>query len=209
MKYADVREVKPMLDDLFKTYLQAQQQGRGQQANPLAAMFGGGGGGGNGRGGGGSAVRMTLAVDEQNSLILVNSSQELFDEVESVVAELDETARQANRLIKVIQLKNADASLIQQSLTNLMPRVTVSSSRTGSSRTSSSSGNTPGASSQGSSSSQQDAINRAIQDRIRQRFQGGGGGGSTSPFGGGRGTGGSTRGGFGGRGSGGGGFRGF
>ncbi len=212
VKYADVREVKPMLDDLFKTYLQAQQQGRGQQANPLAAMFGGGGGGGNGRGGGGSAVRMTLAVDEQNSLILVNSSQELFDEVESVVAELDETARQANRLIKVIQLKNADASLIQQSLTNLMPRVTVSSSRTGSSRTSSSSGNTPGASSQGSSSSQQDAINRAIQDRIRQRFQGGGGGGSTSPFGGGRGTGGSTRGGFGGfggRGSGGGGFRGF
>ena len=79
VKYADVREIKPMLDDLFKTYLQAQQQGRGQQANPLAAMFGGGGGGGNGRGGG-NTVRMTLAIDEQNSLILVNSSQELFED---------------------------------------------------------------------------------------------------------------------------------
>ena len=115
VEYADVQEVKSMLDDLFKTYLEAQNQGRQQQQNPLAAMFGGAGGG---RGGNNEAaqVRMHLAVDQQNSLILVNSSQELFDEVDKVVKGLDQAAQQANKLIRVIQLKNADASMIQQSL---------------------------------------------------------------------------------------------
>ena len=201
VEHADVSDVKSMLDQLFKTYLEAQGGGRQQQQqNPLAAMFGGGATGG--RGNEATQVRMTLAVDQQNSLILVNSSQELFDEVERVVGELDDAAQKANRLIRVIQLKNADATTIQQSLTNLLPRVSISSSRTGSSSSGSSSNQSDNKSgSSAAEAAQREAFNRAIQ----QRFGGGTGGrGTGTQGGGGRGS----FGGGGGRGPGGGG-RGF
>ncbi|MEQ9411375.1 MAG: hypothetical protein RIK87_26915 [Fuerstiella sp.] len=206
--HADVADVKNMLDQLFKTYLEAQGgNSRQQQQNPLAAMFGGGG-----RGGAddpASQVRMHLAVDQQNSLILVNSSQALYDEVEKVVQGLDRAARDANRLIRVIQLKNADATMIQQSLNSLLPRVTISSSSTNSPGSSSSSG-TGGQSRPdsggGGGGGDQEAFQRMIQERMRQRAAGGDGGGrgggGRSPFGG---AGGLQRGGFGGQRGGGGG----
>ncbi len=198
--YADVNDVKNMLDDLFKTYLEAQSQGRNsQQQNPLAAMFGGGGRGGSGNEA--AQVRMHLTVDQQNSLILVNSSLELFEAVESVVKDLDTAAKDANRMIRVIQLKNADATMIQQSLTSLLPRVSVSSSSTSGRSSSSNSGdnNARGGNddnnraAEAAQQAQREAFMRAMQQRGAQ----GGGGGAQ--------RGGGGRGGFGGGGFGGGG----
>lgn len=208
VEHAEVDAVASQVRDLFKPYMEVpQQQGRGQQQNPLAMMFGGGGA----NAGAVNQVRMTLAVDNQTSILTINSSQEIFDEVQGVVNRLDEAARLARPTVRSIQLKNADATLIQQMLTSLLPRVSVSSSA-------SSGGNKPSGSSgqsnrDSNNNSGQDAINRAIQDRIRERLGGGGGrdtggrpGGNTGGFGGGRpgggGTfgGGSRRGGGGGRG---------
>lgn len=192
VSHADVRDVKSMLDQLFKTYLEPQGNGRQQQQNPLAAMFGGGAGGRNNEA---TQIRMTLAVDEQNSLILVNSSQELFEEVEQVVGQLDKAAQDANRLIRVIQLKNADATMIQQSLTNLLPRVSVTTSRTnsGSSSSSGSSSDNGGddKARQAAEQAQREAFQRAMQQRFQQQRGGGNtGGGRPGGFGGGRGFGG-------------------
>jgi type II secretory pathway component GspD/PulD (secretin) len=195
VEHADVNDVAALVQDVFKPYLEAQGQNRQQQQNPLAAVFGGGGGG---RGGDNDAgqIRMTLGVDSQTSTLLISSSQALFEEVEFVVRGLDENARAANRMVRPIQLKNADPILIQQVLTNLLPRVSVTASST---RTPSSPGasGTPGQPG-GGSNPQQEAINRAIQERIR----GGGGRGTGGAPGGGRGgfggTPGGGRGGFGG-----------
>lgn len=190
--HADVRDVKSMLDQLFKTYLEPQGNGRQQQQqNPLAAMFGGGGG----RNNEATQIRMTLAVDEQNSLILVNSSQDLFEEVEDVVGALDQAAQDANRLIRVIQLKNADATMIQQSLTNLLPRVSVTSSRTnsssgGSGSSGGSSGGNDDKARQAAEQAQREAFQRAIQQRFQQQRGGGGGGNPGGSRQGGRGFGG-------------------
>ncbi len=198
VEHADVNEVAALLGDVFKPYLEAQGQNRQQQQNPLAAVFGGGGG----RGGDDdtSQVRMTLGVDAQTSTLLVSSSLALFDEVEFVVRGLDDRAKSANRMVRPIQLKNADPVLIQQVLTNLLPRVSVTASTT---RTSSGSGSSgaPGGQSSPGGNPQQDAINKAIQDRIR----GAGGGGRTGggPSGGRGGFGGATGGGRGGFGGGG------
>ena len=195
VEHADVNDVAALLRDIFKPYLEAQGQNRQQQQNPLAAVFGGGGG----RGGDNEAtqIRMTLGVDAQTSTILVSSSQALFEEVEFVVQGLDDRARIANRMVRPIQLKNADPVLIQQVLTNLLPRVSVSASST---RTSSGSGGSgaPGGQASPASNPQQEAINRAIQERIRGA--GGGGGGGRGGFGGGGAPGGG-RGGFGGGGA--------
>ncbi|MFY9257045.1 MAG: secretin N-terminal domain-containing protein [Fuerstiella sp.] len=184
VEYADVRDVESHLKEVFKVYTESQGGGRQQQQNPFAAMLGGGGG----RGGDDAAqqVRMMIAADTQTSTLTVNCNQSLFEEVELVVRQLDESTRIANPGIRVIQLKNADASMIQQSISALIPRVSVSSSRTGGSGTSGSntSGSSGGDSSGGSSSNpQQDAFNRMMQMR---------GGGGTTPGGGRTGFGGGT-----------------
>lgn len=204
VKYADVNDVSTLLQSVFKPYMEASGGGKQQQQNPLAAMLGGGGGGG--RGGGNTAatqVRMTLGVDSQTSTITINSSQEIFEEVEGVVLQMDDAAKTAKPTVLPIQLKNADATVIQQMLQGLMPRVSISSSSTNSSRNGSTSKATgsSGGSSDAAAKAQQDAIRQAIQ----QRAQGGGttGGGRTGA-GGTRGAGGGTTA----RGAGGGGTRG-
>ncbi len=204
VEYADVRDVESHLKEVFKVYTEAQGGGRQQQQNPLAAMLGGGGGG---RGGDESAqqVRMMIAVDVQTSTLTVNCNQALFDEVQMVVTQLDESTRTANPGIRVIQLKHADASMIQQSISALIPRVSVTSSRTNSGSSNTSGGtSTPAAGSTTPSATpsnpQQDAFNRLMQMRGAgggaNPFGGAGGGGrGTGTGGGGRGTGGGGRGG--------------
>ena len=201
VEHADVNQVATLLGDVFKPYLEAQGQNRQQQQNPLAAVFGGGGGGGRGGNNEAGQVRMTLGVDTQTSTILISSSQALFDEVEFVVRGLDDRAKTANRMVRPIQLKNADPILIQQVLANLLPRVSVTASSTRPSprpSPSSSTSGTPGGRPSSGSNPQQDAINRAIQERMRGGRGTGGGtsGGGRSGFGGG--TSGGGRGGFGG-----------
>ena len=213
VEYADVRDVESHLKEVFKVYTEAQGGGRQQQQNPLAAMLGGSGG----RGGNDPAqqVRMMIAADVQTSTLTINCNQALFDEVQMVVTQLDESTRTANPGIRVIQLKHADASMIQQSISALIPRVSVSASRTNSSSTNGGA-STPAAGGAptggGPSNPQQDAFNRLMQ----MRGAGGGGapgggtggrtgfgggvnpfGGGANPFGGGRGrgTGGGGRGG--------------
>lgn len=206
VQYADVNAVASLVRDVFKPYMEAAGGGRQQQQNPLAAMFGGGGGS-SGRGkNDDSKVRMTIGVDEQTSTLTINSNQEIFDAVEKVVTQSDEAARSANPTVRSIQLKNADAVVIQQMLGSLVPRVSVSSSKTASAKPAASetSGSGGGNSSGGRDRDQgQEALSREIQNRIRERMQqqqssgGQSGRGGFNPFGGGstRGRGNSGRGG--------------
>lgn len=191
VKHADVNDVSNLLQSVFKPYMEAAGGGKQQQQNPLAAMFGGGGGGGRGAvADPASQVRMTLGVDAQTSILTINSSQEIFDEVESVVLQMDDAAKTARPTVLPIQLKNADATVIQQMLQGLMPRVSVSTSKTNSGRSDSGSSSGGGGSSSSGDAdaaakaqqAQQDAFRRAIE----QRMQGGGAGGGGGTGGGGR-----------------------
>lgn len=199
VEYADIDEVVSIVNDAFKPYMEPAG-GRAAQNNPLAQMFGGGGGGG-GQGGRNEpqGVQMTLAVDRQNSTLIVSSSEALFTKVKSLIDETDKAAKDANRTVRVVQLKNSGATVVQQSLTSLFPRVTTSTSRPSSSG-GGNGGQAPNAESRPAAPPAQDPIQQMMMDRMRQRGgQSGGGnpfGGGASPFGGGRG------GGFGGRGGG-------
>lgn len=200
VKYADVDSVASLVRDVFKPYLEAPPQQKGQQANPLAMMFGGGGAA---AGGSASGIRMTLGVDNNTSILTVNSNQEIFDEVESVVLQMDDAAQSARPTVRSVQLRNTDAAVVQNMLRNLMPRVSVSSSTTG--RTSSSNNASSGSdNSKADAAAAQEAQNR-IRERMIQQFQSGGGanqggrGGATNQ-GGARGGRGGNQGGRGGRG---------
>ncbi len=61
---------------------------------------------------------MTVAVDRQTSSLVVSSSEALFSKVQEMVKQSDEAAKKSNRTIRVVQLKNSDASVIQQSLSS-------------------------------------------------------------------------------------------
>lgn len=177
VQHADIDEVATIVRDIFKPYIEPQG-GRGQQGNPLAALMGGGGGGRNDQS---QQVRMTVSVDRQTSSLIVSSSQALFDQVQGLVSDLESQSLAASPGIRIVQLRNADVASVQQSLSNLSPRVTTSSTRPAASS------GTPGAGGGGdnnAAAAQQDAFRRAMEDRMRS---GGGSpfGGGASPFGGG------------------------
>lgn len=211
VQYAEIDDIATMVNETFKPYMEPPG-GRQQQNNPLAQMFGGGG---NSKSNEPQGVQMTVAVDRQTSSLVISSSEALFTKVQEMVKESDEAAKKSNRTIRVVQLKNSDATLIQQSLSSLFPRVTTSATRPSSSSTNNSS---PGSNNNGQPQQgqqpQTDPFQQMMQDRMRQRggdsgrggaspFGGGAspfGGGGFTPFGGGNfGRGGSTFGGRGGR----------
>ena len=179
LEYADVDEVATILRDIYKPLMEPQGgNNRQQQGNPLAALMGGGGGNDES-----TRIRMTLGVDRQTSTLIVSSSEDVFMQVQETVQGLDDLSKQSNRMIRVVPLQHADVTQVQNSLTNLLPRVSVSSSRT----SGGSSSSTGGSSARGgsSSSSSNDAAAQAFRDQMRARFFGGGtGGGGRPSFGG-------------------------
>ena len=172
VEYADIDDVATMVKESFKPFLEPVG-GQQQQNNPLAALMGGGGGGNNRKEPAG--VQMTIAVDRQNSRLVVSSSEELFLKVESIVQEMDEASKSANRTVRYVQLIHSDATMVQNSLTAMFPRVTSSTTRSSSGSTGDNAPRTDG----GSNSNQTPT----------NPFGGRGGGIGGSPFGGGTGGG--------------------
>ena len=168
VEYADIDDVATMVRDSFKPYLEPAG-GQQQQNNPLAALMGGGGGGGNKKEP--TGIQMTVAVDRQNSRLVISSSEELFLKVESLVKDMDDASKSANRTVRYVQLIHSDATMVQDSLTGMFPRVTSSATKTTNNSTSD---NTP----------RPDSSNNSNQTPTNP-FAGRGGSTGGTPFGGG------------------------
>ena len=165
VEYAEIDEVATMVKESFKPFMEPAG-GQQQQNNPLAALMGGGGGGNKKEPAG---VQMTVAVDRQNSRLVISSSEELFVKVESLVQEMDDASKAANRTVRYVQLINSDATMVQNSLTAMFPRVTSSTTKP----TSGSTGDNAPRTDSGSNSNQTPT----------NPFGGRGGGTGSSPFG--------------------------
>ena len=157
-------------------------------------MFMGGGGGSSrgGNSGGRGGVKMTLGVDSRTSALIVSASDSLFKQVENLVQTLDDAALDARRTVKIVTLENTNSTAIQQAVSALLPKASVSTGA-GASRPSGF-GPTSRTGRTGSTGGSSQAA------RLQQFMQSRGRGGSTGGFGG---RTGSTRGGtggFGGRG---------
>jgi len=177
LQYADINDVHNLLKEVFKTYLEPQGGGgKQQQQNPLAAMFGqsGGGKGGNAA----TMTRMTIGVYPKTSRLTINSNKALYDQVAQVVKNEDQAAREARPTIRPIQLKNADAALIQQMLGSMFPKVNISgsTSRSGGSSSSNQSGQSSNNNAEKAQQAQREAFQRAIEQRTREAAGGGAGG---------------------------------
>ena len=197
VQHADIADVADMIEDIYKEEMNPPQQRNNQRGggggNPLAAMMGAATGGG-----GATRVKLTLGVDSRTSRLVVSCSEPLFLQIKTMVEDIDQAAKDANRTIRVVKLENANSDVLRQTLGSLMPRVRVSRSSTSSrSNGQSNNGNNNGGDN-GAADAARKAQEEAFRRAIQQRFQGGGQGGrggqptGRGPGGGG---GGSTRGG--------------
>ncbi|MBC8290987.1 MAG: hypothetical protein H8E37_11795 [Planctomycetes bacterium] len=179
VKHADIADVADMIEDIYKEEMNPPQQrsnqrGGGGGSNPLAAMMGAATGGG-----GAARVKLTLGVDSRTSRLIVSCSEPLFNQIRTMVEDIDLAAKDANRTIRVVKLENANSEILQQTLGSLMPRVRVSRSSTSSrSNGQSNNGNNGGdnGAADAARKAQEDAFRRAIQQRMQQGGQSGRGG---------------------------------
>jgi type II secretory pathway component GspD/PulD (secretin) len=180
LKHADVNEVYAIVKDVYSDYLESESSRQNQ--NPLAALAGGGRGGNNREA---TPPRMTLGIDRNSSKLIVSASDDLYDQVLSLVESLDQAALDSQRTVRVVQIKNADAATLQNALQQIVPKVTPANT----SSRSTSPGQSSGGSDRGGGDRGGDNNSRGGDDdaRRQQMMQMMGGG---SPFGG------SSRGGF-------------
>ncbi len=229
-------DMAELVKEIYKERLITGGGSNQNQASPeefVRALRGGGRGGGGGRSGGGqrqqedNVLKMTIGVEPKSNSLVVVATKPLFDEVERLVAVLDQaTVESSNVATEVITLKQTSPLAVRDAIKALVGEKVVMTT-TGSAPPSNSV-NQPAKTNpqtpQQNNSNGQSGSNDASQDAIRQFFlnqvrQGGfnpgdsgGGGRPTSGRGGGGGfnsggRGGGGGGGFngGGRGTGGGG----
>lgn len=192
VEYASVNDVANIVKELYKDYMQApQQQQNGQRGNPFAAMMGG-------RGSQNSSnakppeAKLAVSVDANANQLLVSANDSLFQEIQSLVRELDYSAQMSRKSVRVVTLNNGNSALIQNALTSLLPNVSVST--TGSSAQKKTTDSTPGSTTPSTSPSNSndrgEEVRRFFEQRMRERMgtpQSGGGNpasGGGSPFGG-------------------------
>jgi type II secretory pathway component GspD/PulD (secretin) len=105
---ADPEEVKKAIDAIYNPG-SGTEGGSSRRGNP-------GGNPGN-PGSGGSSVDVTV-MEKQRSL-LVDASDEEFEEIEKLVAELDEAAKGAKKQVKLFQLEHATNTLVADALNQM------------------------------------------------------------------------------------------
>lgn len=173
VEYASATEVAQVLEEVFADMLprQTRSSGRGgfgREEETTTLQPG----------------QLTIGVDAATSRIVVSCNEAVFAQVESIVQELDNAAREAKRSVRVVNLQNTDPAAVKGVLGTLLPQVsfTTSSSGTRTSSSSTRSGDSGRSSSdRGGESNPFDFFRRMREARERGESGGFGGG---PPFGG-------------------------
>ncbi|MCI0358388.1 MAG: hypothetical protein L0211_07895, partial [Planctomycetaceae bacterium] len=113
----------------------------------------------------GEEAKMTIAVDAKSNSLIVSAPDYLFNEVKQLVEQLDVVAVDPEQTVRVVALKRASASVVQQQLTSrLGPNATVrtagtATSTASSARTSTTPGSTQPGQQPGGTGTQQPQFN--------------------------------------------------
>tara|TARA_R110001592_G_scaffold125262_4_gene335051 strand:- start:121272 stop:125117 length:3846 start_codon:yes stop_codon:yes gene_type:complete len=181
VEFASATEVSNIVKELYKDYLQPPQQQNNSRrgGNPFAAMMGGGSQGGTNAQP--AEARLAVSVDENANQLLVSASDSLFQEIESLVRELDYSAKMSRKSVQVVTLNNGNSALIQNALTSLLPNVTVSTTGDTRKKTTNQTPDSPSQSTSPSSSGDRgEEIRNFFEQRMRERMGAGGAPGGDS-----------------------------
>ncbi len=211
VQYQDVNDIVNVCKSVFSDQMEqaAGGGGGGRQPSPQdivnALRSAGGGRGGRGGGGGGGGqepteMKMSLAVDAKNNIVILKGTPQHYQQVSELISSLDIRGPNSEERVEVVSIGGGvNPKIVQEALTKVLgAQATTGSTTSGTSTTTSSSSSGSSSSSSASDEAATAARRAAIFEQLRSRGAFGGGGGR-----GGRG-GGET----GGRGGGGGGGRG-
>ncbi|MCA9016287.1 MAG: hypothetical protein KDA77_13225, partial [Planctomycetaceae bacterium] len=105
VEFASANDVANIIKELYKDYMQApQQQQNAQRGNPFAAMMGGGRGSQNSASAQPPEAKLAVSVDTNANQLLVSANDSLFQEIQSLVRELDYSARESRKSVRVVTL---------------------------------------------------------------------------------------------------------
>jgi type II secretory pathway component GspD/PulD (secretin) len=212
--YTTAEEVAAVVKQVYADRMSPAGGGQQRQPNPedfIRALRGGGGG----RGGGNDSRRqaeetqkMTIGIDTRTNSLVVTAPEPLFNEVKSLVAQLDQEQPAGTESMRIVTLKNASPAAVQQALTQIVGPEYLKGSKPaglGTSTTTSAIATTAPRSNRTMNAQPQQQFgggNTGFDARAMQQLMQGGGGGGRGNRGGG-GGGGFGGGGFGGGGGGG------
>jgi type II secretory pathway component GspD/PulD (secretin) len=69
--------------------------------------------------------KMSIAVDEENNLLVVRAPDALFEEVKLLVEQLDLSMADSPEITKVVSLRLTNSAAVEQALTSILPGVTT------------------------------------------------------------------------------------
>ncbi len=180
VQYADASQVAEVIRNVFAVEMQGEQQ---RPTGPFAAFGRGRPSGPRGP----NQVRLTLGVDTSTNQIIVSCDESLYRQIEALVKELDRAAFEARQTVRVVAVQAADPEAVQQALTSMIPKVTITA---GSSTTSTTTRSTSRTRSRTGSPGRPpfggpppDQLRAMMIQRMRQFLQGGGGRGFRPPGG--------------------------
>ncbi|HEY1860370.1 MAG TPA: secretin N-terminal domain-containing protein, partial [Gemmataceae bacterium] len=76
-------------------------------------------------------VNLTVATDDRNNTLIVNCSEKLFEEIQTLVDEVEKTSKENPRTVRVVLSKNIDPTLLQQTIDAFQGRNTAPQQRGG------------------------------------------------------------------------------
>lgn len=198
VQYQSVTDIVNVCKSVFGDQMeQPSQGGGGKQPSPQdivnALRSAGGGRGGRGGQAGGqepTSIKMSLATDEKNNIVILKGTPQHYQQVSELIESLDIRGPNSEERVQVVTLSGSvNPQIVQQALTKVLGSQATTGTTTASATTSSSS--TTSGSTSGSSSSDEAATaarRAAIFEQLRSRGMFGGGGGGGGPTTGGRGS---------------------
>jgi type II secretion system protein D len=123
--HASAVDVVSIVREVFREYTnQAASQSSNSQANNPFAIFGGQQGrqqplDSSGRP---KPVQLSLSYDDRTNSIVVACPTKIFNDVDTLVKQLDNAAKDASRTVKVVSVKGIDPMLVQQAVDAIQGR---------------------------------------------------------------------------------------
>jgi hypothetical protein len=124
----DVQQIAEVVRQIYAPRIVGGQQAN-RQPSPedfIRAIRGGGGGGRGGRGGGGGQNAqdqlrdVTVSVDTQSRSLVVSAPDPIFQQIQELVAQLDDAGRGGGEVFEVVSLNRANPQVVQQTIAALM-----------------------------------------------------------------------------------------
>ena len=129
VKHGSAMEIANVIRDVYRDHMNATTSNTVVSGYPGFSVggggFGGRGGGGGGRGGASSvaaSMPLSIGVDDRSNQIVAACSERMYEELKTLVEDLDFSAKDSTKTVKVMSIKGIDPLVVQQAIDAIQGR---------------------------------------------------------------------------------------